>query len=100
VAVLSEVGGTALIRVYYQAFGLAGTRSMYYVEKAEPVAWALAAFMDPPAAGPAGLRKACLERIRRSRLDAAKRRLLAACVEARLRLTPDDRRIPEIRLAE
>jgi hypothetical protein len=87
-AALSKVGDLALIRVYYNAFGLQLTRSMYYVERAEPVAWALAAFMDPPTAGPAALKRACLARIRASRLGAARRRLLTACVEARLAVNP------------
>jgi hypothetical protein len=91
-APMSKLGGMSLIRVYYEAFGLQEIRSMYYLEKAEPVAWALAAFMSPPPAGPAALKWACLERIRTSHLDAARRRLLAACVEARLRLTREERK--------
>jgi len=70
----------------YLAFGLAGCQAAEYLAKPEPLAWALAALMDPGALSRAELKMACLRRISgmKSRTDPF---LLVNCVQNYLHLT-------------
>jgi hypothetical protein len=70
----------------YLAFGLAGCRAADYLEKPEPLAWALAALMDPAPLDQVQLKLACLRRIASADLDDARRLRLVDCVEAYLPL--------------
>lgn len=81
-AAVGRVFGTEVLRVFYTLFGLAGARAEYYLQRPEPLAWALAALMRPARLEPAELRQACLERIAAARLDEPRRTLLAGSVEA------------------
>jgi hypothetical protein len=77
--------GPSLPELSYIAFGLAGCRAEEYLARPEPLAWALAALMDPGPWSRAELKMACLRRIAglRGRIDPF---LLADCVENYLQL--------------
>ncbi len=76
----------------YLSFGLAGCRAAEYLARPEPLAWALAALMDPGSWSRAELKMACLRRIAglKSRIDPF---LLVDCVENYLQL--DAREVAE-----
>jgi uncharacterized protein DUF4351/putative YhgA-like transposase len=71
----------------YVSFGLAGGRAAEYLDRPEPLAWALAALLDPGPWSRAELKMACLRRIAglKSRIDPF---LLVDCVENYLELEP------------
>jgi hypothetical protein len=71
----------------YVSFGLAGSPAAEYLDRPEPLAWALAALMDPGSMSRAELKMACLRRIAglRGRIDPF---LLVDCVENYLQLEP------------
>src|SRR4029077_10476120 len=73
----------------YVSFGLAGCGAAEYLACPEPLAWALAALMDPGALSRAELKMACLRRIAklRGRFDSF---LLVNCVENYLQLTAEE----------
>jgi hypothetical protein len=73
--------GVEMVRIYYTAFGLAECRAEHYLERPEPLAWALAALMRPVRRGPSEHRRACLGRIAEAGLPDREAGLLAACVE-------------------
>jgi hypothetical protein len=74
----------------YVAFGLSGCDAAAYLARPEPLAWALAALMNPGKLGRAELKTACLRRIRKARLTAEGRALLLECVTVYLELTPEE----------
>jgi hypothetical protein len=76
----------------YVSFGLAGCLAAEYLARPEPLAWALAALMDPGALSRAELKMACLRRIAglRARTDPF---LLVDCVQNYLQL--DTREVAE-----
>ena len=71
----------------YVSFGLAGCPAAEYLDRPEPLAWALAALMDPGRLSRAELKMACLRRIAglKGRIDPF---LLVDCVENYLQLEP------------
>jgi hypothetical protein len=71
----------------YVSFGLAGCPAVEYLDRPEPLAWALAALMDPGSLSRAELKMACLRRIAglKGRIDPF---LLVDCVENYLQLEP------------
>jgi Domain of unknown function (DUF4351)/Putative transposase, YhgA-like len=71
----------------YVSFGLAGCRAGEYLDRPEPLAWALAALMDPGSWSRAELKMACFRRIAglRGRTDPF---LLVDCIENYLQLEP------------
>ncbi len=73
----------------YVAFGLAGCRAVEYLARPEPLAWALAALMNPAPMSRAEHKMACLRRIAglRGRVDPF---LLVDCVENYLQLDPGE----------
>jgi hypothetical protein len=71
----------------YVTFGLSGCAASEYLDRPEPLAWALAALMRPGTWGRAEHKLACLRRIARSGLDDGRKLLLADCVEMYLELT-------------
>jgi hypothetical protein len=83
-AVVSRVCGDAVVRADYTAFGIELARAESFLERPEPLAWALSALMQPVRRSRAAHRQACLERIRAAALDEDRRRLLLGCVEANL----------------
>lgn len=81
-APICRVFGMDVLRLYFTAFGLAAARAEYYLERPEPVAWALSALMQPVHHSRARHRQMLLERITRSDLAAARRDLLERFVHA------------------
>ncbi len=73
----------------YASFGLAGCQAVGYLARPEPLAWALAATMDPGPLSRAELKMACLRRIAglRRRKDPF---LLVDCVENYLQLSLEE----------
>ena len=73
----------------YVSFGLAGCHAAEYLDRPEPLAWALAALMDPGPCSRAELKMACLRRIAglKGRIDPF---LLVDCVENYLQLEPEE----------
>lgn len=84
--VLGQVRG----HLDYVSFGLAGCRAEDYLERPEPLAWALAALMRPERLSRAELKIACLRRIARSGLNEIQVFLLVNCVETYLQLRGRD----------
>jgi Domain of unknown function (DUF4351) len=74
----------------YVAFGLSGCDAEVYLQRPEPLAWALAALMSPRKLGRAKLKAACLSRIADARLSEDSRILLVDCVATYLELTPEE----------
>lgn len=81
-ATISEAFGIELARIYYTVFGLHGARAEYYLERPEPLAWALSAWMRTVRRSPEEHRRACLERIEAAALSKPQRALLRQAVEA------------------
>ncbi|MFY9823646.1 MAG: Rpn family recombination-promoting nuclease/putative transposase [Thermoanaerobaculia bacterium] len=77
--------GPSFPELRYVSFGLAGCRAAEYLARPEPLAWALAAVMDPGSLSRAELKMACLRRITglKGRTDPF---LLVDCVENYLQL--------------
>ena len=73
---------TDILRIYFSAFGIAGSRAEYYLERPEPIAWALSALMEPIRLSRGRHRQLCLERIAASGLARERRALLTRFVEA------------------
>lgn len=82
--VISEACGIELARIYYTALSLAEARAEHFLERPEPLAWALATLMRPAQRTPEEHRCACLERIAAAPLDEESRRLLRQGAEALL----------------
>lgn len=88
-AAVGKVGGVEVLRMFYTAFNLSGARAEYYLDRPEPLAWALAALMRPARLSPSEHRKACLDRIANAALHDKVRSLLSRSVEAFLELGVD-----------
>jgi hypothetical protein len=89
-ALEDDLLGSGLGDFRYVAFGLSGSAAAQYLERPEPLAWGLAALMDPGALSRPELKLACLRRIAAADLDDARRLLLINCVEAYLGLNPEE----------
>lgn len=90
-ASLAKIFGMEVLRIFYTSFGLAECRADSWLERPEPLAWALAALMRPVRRSRAEHKLDCLRRIAGSGLCARRRALLAACVEEWMELRPDER---------
>ena len=90
-ASLSRIFDMEVLRIFYTSFGLAECRADSYLERPEPLAWALAALMRPVRRSRAEHKLACLRRIAGSGLPERRRALLATCVEDWMELRPGDR---------
>jgi hypothetical protein len=80
--IVATACGIDMARLYFTTFGLAGTRAEHYLERPEPLAWALAARMQPTRRTPDEHARACLERIAGAALDEHRRTLLRRSVKA------------------
>ncbi len=80
---VSTVYNMEVVRIFYTAFGLSEARADYYLERPEPLAWALAALMKPVRRSRAEHKLACLQRIADAGtvLSDRERSLLVSCVE-------------------
>lgn len=79
---LLKVCGIDLSWIYFTTFGLAEMRAEYYLNRPEPLAWALAALMRPTERSLEEHHRACLERIAAAPLDEERRALLRQGVAA------------------
>lgn len=80
-AAIGEAFGIELVRIFYTAFCLEEARAEYFLERPEPLAWALSALMRPIRRSPEEHRRVCLERIAATPLDEERRALLRQGVE-------------------
>lgn len=80
--VIGEFCGIELVRIYYTTFALEDARAEHYLERPEPLAWALSALMNLTRRTPEEHRSACLERISAAPIDEERRLLLRRSVEA------------------
>jgi hypothetical protein len=87
-AVIGEACGIELARIFYTDVGLEGARAEHYLERPEPLAWALSAWMRPFRRSLEEHRRACLEKIEAADLCEARRTLLRRAVE-------EDRQFPQ-----
>lgn len=79
-AVIAETCGIELARIFYTDFRLEGARAEHYLERPEPLAWALSAWMRPSRRSLEEHRRACLEKIEVADLCETRRRLLRMAV--------------------
>jgi hypothetical protein len=77
-------------RFRFWSFSLSGCRAEEYLERPEPLAWALAALMRPGRWSRAEHRMACIRRIAGADLPELHRFLLANCVETYIQLSGRD----------
>jgi hypothetical protein len=85
--VIGEACGIELVRIFYSTLALAESRAEPYLERPEPLAWALASLMRPTLRTPEEHRRACLERIARAPLGEELRGVLRQAAETLL--TPE-----------
>lgn len=90
-AAVGTIYNMEVVRIFYTAFGLSEARADYYLERPEPLAWALAALMKPVRRSRAEHKLACLRRIAGAPLGDRERSLLVACVEQWMEMRPEDR---------
>lgn len=90
-AAVCTVYDMEVVRIFYSAFGLSEARADYYLERPEPLAWALAALMKPVRRSRAEHKLACLRRIAGAPLADRQRSLLTSCVEQWMEMRPEDR---------
>jgi hypothetical protein len=86
-----DLTAPGLTRFRYLSLGLSRCSAAEYLAKPEPLAWALAALMDPGDRSRAELKMSCLARIvAEPSLSVAERLELANCVETYLKLPPEE----------
>ena len=81
---VAKVAGLDVVRLYFTAFGLSGARAAYYLDRPQPIAWALAALMGYHGSSEE-LRERCKTRIATAEaplLEDGDRDLLARLVDA------------------
>ena len=92
--------GCELGAFHYFAFGLSGCQARTYLERPEPLAWALAALMRPGEWSSAKHKLECLRPITGAALDKAQRFLLINFVETYIQLNPEQAAEYQTLLAE
>ena len=80
--IIGELCGIELVRIYYTTFALEDAPAEYFLERPEPLAWALSALMLPTRRTPEEHRTACLARISAAPVDEERRLLLRRSAEA------------------
>jgi hypothetical protein len=75
-APLTKVAGLDSVRLYFSTFGLEHAAAEHYLDRPEPLAWGLAAWMKARHLHGARLEDACRKRILAGDLDEARRTLL------------------------
>lgn len=74
----------------YRVFGLAGCRAEEWLPRPEPVAWALAALMQPGSWSRAALKVECLRRVQAWEDTGHRKEVLVDWIESYVQLTGDD----------
>jgi hypothetical protein len=101
-----DLAGPGLPGFRYLAFGLEKCAATTYLSRPEPLAWALAALMNPAPLNRVRLKFDGLLRVAGSSLDDERRRELANCIESYVQLTPEEAEefaslgVPEARRAK
>jgi len=85
-----EVPDSELSSFQYIAFGLSGCTAANFLERSEPLAWALAAVMRPGSMSRAEHKLACLRRVSAARLKQDQELSFMNFVEEYLPLTPEE----------
>jgi hypothetical protein len=80
-AVLAKIRDLQILHLYYTAFGLSASNAEYYLERPEPLAWALCAAMQPRYTRREAHIAACLRRVRGAGLEEAEREMLEGWIE-------------------
>jgi hypothetical protein len=83
-SIISKALGTEILRLSYTSFGLANSRADFYLQRPEPLSWALAAAMKSPRLSAPELRQACLDRIAAADLPSEQKELLGSFVHLHL----------------
>ncbi len=86
----ADILGAEVEAFRYFSFSLAGCSAAEFLARPEPLAWALAALMDPGILRRAEHKLACLRRIASAKLNDVQRLLLVNCVESYLELNPEE----------
>lgn len=92
--------GEETLRFHYYAFGLSGSSAERYLDRDEPLAWALSSLMRRRTESPAKHKLHCLRRISTTSMQDSEKYLLAYTVENYLQLDEDDRKEYREMLAE
>ncbi len=85
-----ELAGPGLPGFRYLSFGLERCLAADYLSRPEPLAWALAALMNPAPHSRARLKFDCLLRVSGASLDNEGCRELANCIESYVQLSPEE----------
>lgn len=85
-----DLAGPGLAGFRYLSFGLERCLAADYLSRPEPLAWALAALMNPAPHSRARIKFGCLLRINEASLDDEARKQLVNCVESYLQLSPKE----------
>lgn len=84
-AVLAKLRDLCILHLYYTAFGLASSRGEYFLERSEPLSWALSAAMQPQTMSQKAHLAACMSRVRGAGLAEAERAKLEEWIERWMR---------------
>ena len=79
--ILAKCEGVEVARIYFTTFGLSESRAECFLERPEPLGWALAALMRPTLRTLEDHRRACLERIESADLAGELQELLRGWIE-------------------
>lgn len=85
-----DVHGEVFMSFSYLAFGVSRSTATDYLQRPEPLAWALAGLMRTGDLSPAHRRLACLRKALGADLDDAHKYLLINCIETYVQLDPPD----------
>jgi uncharacterized protein DUF4351 len=85
-----RAGARLVATFHYFSLGLAGHPASDFLDRPEPLAWALAALMHPGGRSRAELKLACLRRLARAELAEQPRLVLVNWVETYLKLNPEE----------
>lgn len=86
-ATVAKVHDLEVLRCFYTTFGLSDTRAEYYLDRPEPLAWALSALMRPTRRSRAEHKLACLKRMAAAGIPEPRKLLLVRCIEDWMVLT-------------
>jgi hypothetical protein len=87
---LEEALGGHCQTFHFTALGLSGCPAWEYLERPEPLAWALAALMRHRHNRRAELKLACIQRVARAGLSELQTFILVNCIETYIQLTPEE----------
>lgn len=80
-AAVTRIAGMETLRIFYLQFGLSEARAEHYLDRPEPLAWALAAWMRHGRLSRKALREACRRRITAAEVPEEVKSLLLGSIE-------------------